>query len=313
MRVCVVHPGVNWSLSDVYDGLCYGLQVNGVEIVPTRNGADWIIVVNGNLHTPEKLRAWRREAPVAILCTESPYDMDQEIERVSVADAAWTHERVAVPTLQTVNPNVAYLPHAWHPGRHRPTAGDPSVPAHDVVFVGTGFSERVEWLNAIDWTGIDLGIYGLWDGMGLDEHIEARHVKQYITPNDKTVELYQHATLGLNLYRRRGGKMGGPKREISAGSLNPRAYELAACRVFQLSTPRDEVAEKFGGAVPTITGNRAYAKQDEAVIREWLSPAKASDRARCVDLAQRAVASDTWTARAGQVVKDLRAWSPVAA
>jgi spore maturation protein CgeB len=250
---------------------------------------------------------------VAVLCTESPYDCDQELERVAVVDAAWTHERLAVPTLHAVNPHVRYLPHAWNPSRHGLAKPDPTVPAHDVVFVGSGFSERVEWFNAINWTGIDLGLYGLWDGLGLDEHLE-QYVKQWITPNDQAVALYRRATIGLNLYRSQVGYRAMiPRPAVVADSLNPRAYELAACAVFQISSPRAEVTERFGDSVPTITGKRAFAKQDEAVIREWLQPERAVERVWRADASRRCVEHETWVVRAAQVVADIHTWNKVAA
>ncbi len=309
MRVHVVHPGVNWSLSDVYDGVCYGLRANGVELVPMLD-ADRIIVVNGNLHEPETIRQWRSICPVFVLCTESPYDFDQEVERIRAADGGWTHERLSVAPLSAANQHVSYLPHAWHPERHRPSEPDPRVRAHDVVFVGTGFSERVEWFNRIDWTGIDLGLYGLWDGMGLSDDLE-RHVVQYVTPNDQTIALYRRAKMGLNLYRRKGGLKGGPRLEMRAESLNPRAYELAACGVFHLSTAREEVFETFGDMVPLISGTREMAKADEAIIRDWLnSPGvRASVSARLPNC----VAGDSWVVRALQILQDIHAWSTVTA
>lgn len=309
MNVYLVHPGVNWSLSDVFDGLRDGLIANGASIVPAMADADWTIVVNGNLHTPEQLHQWRRVAPVAVLCTESPYDFDQEVERIAAATSGWTHERVSVEPLRAVNPHVNYLRHAWHPERHRPAAADPHTRAHDVVFVGTGFGERVEWFNRIDWSGIDLGLYGIWDGMGLDEHVE-QCVVQEITKNTETVALYRRAKMGLNLYRLKGGKQGGPKTPMHAESLNPRAYELAACGVFHVTTPRAEVCEVFG-LMPRIGGTRDTAHDDERIIREWLT--RDAERAEIAAQLPDCVASDSWTNRAADVLADLRAWSSVAA
>ena len=309
MRVHLVHPGVNWSLSDVYDGLRDGLIANGVTVVPDMADADCTIVVNGNLHEPATIRQWRSIAPVAVLCTESPYDFDQEVERIAAADAGWTHERLSVEPLRVVNPKVNYLRHAWHPDRHG-IAEDTSVRAHDVVFVGTGFGERVEWFNRIDWSGIDLGLYGLWDGTGLDEHVE-RCVVQEVTKNAQTVALYRRATMGLNLYRRKGGVKGGPRREMPADSLNPRAYELAACGVFHCTTPRAEVDDVFGDLMPRIGGRVETAKADEGIIREWLRPEQAAERARCAAASRACVANDSWHDRAATVIADLHAWELV--
>jgi spore maturation protein CgeB len=322
MRIHLVHPGVNWSLSDVFDGLRDGLLANGVEIVPEKADADWIVVVNGNLHDPEKLRGWRMLAPVAVLCTESPYDFEQEVERIAVVDGGWTHECESLAPLQAVNPRVSYLPHAWHPERHRLSEPDPSVPAHDVVFVGTGFNERVEWFNKIDWSGINLGIYGLWAGLGLEAHImrdcvypkyneeDDVYAEAQCIANAQTVALYRRAKMGLNLYRRRGGGMGfTPKHDVAAVSLNPRAYELAACGVFHVSTPRPEVTERFGALVPLIGGTRETAAHDEAVIRDWL--ARDADRAAIAAQLPASVAGESWIERAASVLHDLRTWSTV--
>jgi spore maturation protein CgeB len=313
VRIFVQHPGVNWSLSDVFDGIVYGLVANGAHLAKI-DQCDWIIVVNGNLHDPGKLKAWSRTyAPVAVLCTESPYDMDQELARVAVADGAWTHERLAVAPLQSVNPNVSYLPHAWHPQRHGLGVADSSVPAHDVVFVGTCFGERAEWFNAIDWSGIDLGLYGLWEGFGLDEHVEKciRHDILANRTKTPTVDLYRRAKMSLNLYRTKGGPKDGPKRPMPAISLNPRAYELAACGVFYLSTPRLEVANTFGELVPVIGGTRETAKADERVIRDWL--ARDADRAEIAQQLPASVAGQSWVERGAQVLEDLKAWTKVAA
>ncbi len=312
MRVHIVSPRINWSLSDVYDGLRYGLTANGAQVVPEMSGADVIIVVNGNLHDPETIREWRAIAPVYVLCTESPYDCYQEIERIAVADGGWTHERESVETLRAANPNVAYLQHAWHPERHTVSAPDASVPAHDVVFVGSGFAERVEWFNRIDWTGIDLGLYGLWFSVGLEDHLETRCVRQGVTQNAQTVALYRRAKMGLNLYRTRSGaKFGEPKREVRGYSLNPRAYELAACGVFHLSTYRSDVAAVFGDLVPIIGGTRDTAKADERIIRAWLG--RDTERQAMAAQLPACVGADSWAVRAASVLQDLHAWSRVTA
>src|SRR6185436_10611187 len=102
-----------------------------------------------------------------------------------------------------VNPHVGYLRHGWHPGRHFVGVGDqhPDVPSHDVVFVGSGFPERVQFFNAIDWSGIDLGLYGSWKGLGLTKAIEATLPRSGPVDNRTTAALYSKAKVGINLYR----------------------------------------------------------------------------------------------------------------
>ena len=116
--------------------------------------------------------------------------------------------------------------------------------AHDVVFVGTGFRERVELLAAVDWSGIDLGLYGSWDRRQMPHRLRP-YVRANVIPNAHAAWLYRQSKIGLNLYRR-------PPEGTRAESMNPRAYELAACGVFQISDRRAEGVETLSYSVPTF-------------------------------------------------------------
>jgi spore maturation protein CgeB len=85
-----------------------------------------------------------------------------------------------------------------------------------------------------------------------------------------------------------------------AESLNPRAYELAACGAFHLSTYRQEVEEVFGDLVPTFT----TPLEAEALIRTWLvDPA---GRAEIAAQLPACVAESSWRTRATTVIGDLQ-------
>jgi spore maturation protein CgeB len=172
-------------------------------------------------------------------------------------------------------------------------------PAHDVVFVGSGFPERVAWFNAINWDGIDLGLYGIWDGLGLKPQAQAC-VRGGPIDNVQAADLYRRAKVGLNLYRRT---------TVTAESLNPRAYELAACGTFAISEHRAESIERFGHLVPTF----ATPQEAEALIRQWVEADEG--RAAVEAVLPVLVADASWTARAGQVLEDMGRWQrrPVSA
>src|SRR5690606_15457779 len=100
-------------------------------------------------------RAGRR---VGVVLTESPYDVAREAKYIRYVDIAWTNERASVPFLRRFNPNTFYLPHAYSSERHNTAIAVPDdTPAHDVVFVGTAFQERIDTIRAVDWSDIDLG------------------------------------------------------------------------------------------------------------------------------------------------------------
>ncbi len=234
-----------------------------------RFGVDWIFVIAGmQLHPDALVIARRAGFKIAILLTESPYEDSRQVPMARLADVVWTNERTSVPFLREAleNEHVYYLPHAYDPERHFPgQPADPETPVHDVVFVGTGFQERIDLLAAVDWDGINLGLYGTWELLG-SRHPLRRYLRGGVIDNRRTADLYRRAKIGLNLYRtsREYGRTA--ERIEYAESLNPRALELAACGVFHLSDYRAEVEEVFGDLVPTFKDAAGL----EALIRSSL-------------------------------------------
>jgi len=267
-----------------------------------RHQVDAVIVVSAMFLHPDVIVMMRRAGlKVFVLFTESPYDMAKELEMAKLIDGCWTCERSAVSAFSDVNPKSGYLPHAWFGDRHQPgpQPGDEAVRAHDVVFVGSGFHERVTWLKSIDWTGIDLGIYGSWE-MISHLHPLRRYLYGGIVDNVTTAALYRRAKIGLNLYRTSQGWGKKAPSITHAESLNPRAYELARCGAFTLSTYRAEVPEIFGDLVPTFEN----AFEASALIRTWL--ADDAGRKTVQDQLPARVAESSWTERAGRVIGDLQ-------
>lgn len=265
-----------------------------------RHNVDVVLVVSAMLLHPDVVVMMKRVGlRVAVLFTESPYDLDPEKKIAAMVDACWTNERTSVPAFLEVNARSGYLPHGWHPERHLPKPPDPEVPSHDVVFVGSGFAERIAWFNAIDWSGINLGLYGSWKNLGLKKELKSAICGDTVR-NEYAAALYANAKVGLNLYRMFGGfKMGERRTPVYGESLSPRAYELAACGAFHISDYRPEVAEVFGDLVPTF---RTPAEA-EVLIRRWV----ADDEGRAHVSAQlpARVAEMSWVERSAQVIGDL--------
>lgn len=263
---------------------------------------DAVLVVSAMFLHPDVIILMRRAGlRVVVLFTESPYDIDKELIVAKLVDGCWTNERSCVGAFRAVNPNSGYLPHAWHPERHHPGAqeGDEALPAHDVVFVGSAFQERMDWLSAIDWTGIDLGLYGSWTLLG-SRHPLRRFVRGTQIDNTVAVALYRRAKIGLNLYRLSKGWGRGAAYIDHAESLNPRAYELAAVGAFHLSMPRAEVADVFGPLIPTC----ATPAEASTLIRRWL--ADPDGRARVAAQLPACVAEMSWRERSAQVIGDIQ-------
>lgn len=251
---------------------------------------DALWLITGFRCPVELLRVARRAGlTVRVWFTESPYQAFEDVLAHEI-DGCWTNERTCVPRFAGAC-QTAYLRHAWRAGLHdRPAERyDDQVAAHDVVFVGTYFPERLALLEAVDWTGIDLGLYGMTDMIPATSPLRA-YVRSELTDNAVTAALYRRARVGLNLYR--AGLDGQPPPE----SLNPRAYELAAAGACQLSEYRPEVVDVFGDSVPTFRS----ADELSASMRQLMaSPAR---RQRLADDARDAVRTDHWGVRAQEMV-----------
>lgn len=263
---------------------------------------DWVLIISAMYLHYDVLRALKEAGrKVAILLTESPYDDAAQIPFAALADVVFTNERTSAPLLRQACPNTHYLPHAYDPERHRPDLPDePNVRAHDVVFVGTGFVERHELFRAIDWSGIDFGLYGSWELIGSRSKLRP-YLLDKVIDNRMTASLYRKAKIGLNLHRTSRGFGRDVSHVLGAESLNPRAYELAACGAFHLSDYRPELPELFGDSVPTFDPKRP--DELERLIRRYL----ADDGARAELAAQlpERVRGCTFADRARQVVRAL--------
>jgi hypothetical protein len=297
-RTKKTNPGIEKpSTADVF----YQAGIGALEMA-LRHQVDVVLVVSAMFLHPDVIILMKRAGlRIVVLFTESPYDTEKELPIARLVDGCWTNERSSVATFQAVNPRSGYLPHGWHPERHQPgpQPDDEAFPAHDVVFIGTGFHERIAWLTAIDWSGIDLGLYGSWDSVTA-RHPLKRFIRGGVMDNVQAAALQRRSKIALNLYRTSIGWGKHAPPIAHAESLNPRAYELARCGVFHLSTPRREVWERFGDLVPTC-GTPIEAS---SLIRSWL--ADDAGRARVEAQLPACVAESSWADRAAQVIGDVQ-------
>jgi spore maturation protein CgeB len=219
------------------------------------HNVDWVFIVAGSYMHPAFLTMLRRaHVKIAILFTECPYDDEWQLTFAPLADVCFVNDKVSVPAFRNVNRQTYYWQHAYDKYRHtvQNVQNEPEVMAHDVVFVGTGWIERIALFEQVDWTGIDLGLYGTWELASPDSPLRP-YIHDAVTPNATTAALYRKAKIGINLHRTSVGYgKDTDKITIQPYSLGPRAYELAACGVFTISDWRPELNDVFGDVVPTF-------------------------------------------------------------
>mgnify|MGYP003331126167 FL=1 len=253
-----------------------------------------LVIVTAMYLQPNRIELAKRAGiRVWLLCTESPYMMDDELRLAALCNGVWTNERAAVPAFQAVQPNTAYLPHAYRLGVHD-RVPDPSlsVPSADVLFVGSMFDERIAFLNAIDWSGIDLHLYTNRQNLPRRSGLR-RFLKGDVQPNELVQRLAQRSKIVLNLFR---------QASAPAESLNPRCYEMAAAGVCMVSDDRAELGQVLP-MVPTFTSPESC----ERVLRGLL--ADDGLRQRIAANARAAILPQTWHARTEQIMRDLTQWS----
>lgn len=216
------------------DGLCSELW---------KYQPDVMLVVSG-FYTPPNMMQMMRErgTKVVLLLTESPYEDDTQIARCADADLVLINDPTNLDKFREVNPNTHYQWHCYDPGRHYPGP----VPENfhsDFCFVGTGFPSRVEFLEQVDWSGIDLALAGHWLNLEDDSplHKHLAHDIRVCCDNATTADLYRGAKLAANLYRREAERP-----ELSQGwAMGPREVELAAIGTPFLRDPRPEGNDLF--------------------------------------------------------------------
>lgn len=268
-----------------------------------RHDCQAVVVINGELfHPVHAIKLRKLGIPVGLWLTESPYRDEFYWKSAACYDIVWTNER---STQEVYARNVAlqdpcntravhYLPTGFNPREHFPRESDASLPAHDVLFVGSGFIERVKMLAGVDWHGIDMALYGVWAytgsrttprnlnatlGRGWHAWQKARrllgdpdvtslvpHVRGPVMKNRDAVALYKRAKINVDLARTTTTDGRNPTHVPMPESMGPRMKELAAIGAFTIAEWRPEIEDTFGSLVPTFRTPAEF----EAQVRYWI-------------------------------------------
>lgn len=251
------------------------------------HNADAVLIFSGlNFHPAGLWLLERCRIPTAVYFTESPYEDDEQFEWGSTSSSlqAMTNDLYSAEKF-----GWNYLPHAYNPEVHFPGGVNPVLPQHDVVFIGSGWPERQQFIEKVDWTGINLGLYGMWPGIKGDHPLTKFYTHGNVR-NEDTAQLYRNSKICLNFHR------GSP----TARSMGPRCVEIAACGAFQLSDPREELLHVFGESVPTFETPEDLSE----AIRYFLSNDIGRHKLAKESLAR--VASHTFDARTPLVLDTLQ-------
>ena len=252
--------------------------------------AELVLIVSGlNVHPIVLWSLAKVNIPVAVIFTESPYDDEQQKGWLDLSNVG-AQSNVVVFTNDKYSAEAHgwnYLPPAFDPAVHHP---EESVKEEecDVLMIGTGWRERQAFLEAVNWNGIKLHLYGIWPDLA---KTPSSPLHQFLRPvvvdNTHIARFYSSSKICLNFHRR----------STIAYTPNPRAYEIAACGAFQLSDPRPGLKELFGDQVFTFD----TPEKLEQSIRFYLSESAA--RMKMAQEARKLVQNETFDVRAKELMK----------
>lgn len=288
------------------------MAAEAVVIECLRQRSDLVVIVSGMGTHPDLFTLLKRAGLITALVTsESPYQDESMLPMAAHVDHVFVNDKASVQAFRGVNPRTWYLPPAHDPEVHRPVLVGEDERC-DVFLCGTGFGERVKFLEVVDWTGIDFRLYGLWalaDDSPLRPYYRGGDGAAYLS-NDRLARHYSGATIALNLHRTDVGWGAGGATIAGAYSVNPRAYEIAGCGAFQLcDDSRPELRRVFGPTVPT------YHTPDELgrLVRAFLRPELAGLRRAHAAHSRARVAGHTYAARAATLLACVESAGSVAA
>ena len=226
------------------------LACEGIVVEALRHRAELVVVTAGGGIHPDGLELLNRAGfPIAVVFTESPYEDEHQLTYARHCGHVFCNDAVSARRY-----GWTWLPPAYDAEVHQPYPFDPKE-ACDVLIIGSGWPERQELLEQINWRGIDLRIRGYWPGIRSRSKLRSRY-EAVIIENREAARMYSSAKICLNFHRF----------DPRAETLNPRAYELAACGAFQISDWRPGLVEVFGESVPSYH----QPAELERLIRHYL-------------------------------------------
>lgn len=273
----------------------YELAVNGLYATLYQARPDVLLVVSGFFLPPKLLDRVRRSGTrIVIIHTECPYEDERQLTLAPYADLNLVDDMASLDRFAAVAPSM-YKPHAYRPTVHHPGPAVPELEC-DLAFVGTGYPSRVAFLERMNLAGLDVLLAGNWQGIAETSPLYPflAHGPEDCLDNERAVDIYRSARVGINLYRREAQHP-----DLAAGTaMSPREVEQAAIGLFFLRDRRPEGDEVLG-MLPTFT-DPAEAGE---LLRWYLDHPE--ERRALAAKAREAVADRTFDQQARQLLRLL--------
>lgn len=270
-----------------------GLAINGLYAALYKARPDVLLVISGFFVPADVYELARLSGTrVVLVHTESPYEDKRQCAMATWADVNLIND----PTnLDRFPAGTRYVPQCYRPSVHYPGPPKPEMVC-DFAFVGTGYPSRVQFFEAMDFSGIDAIFAGNWQSVPEDSPLSPLLAldRDECLDNADTADLYRSTKVGMNLYRRESMADG-----LERGwAMGPREVEQAATGLFFLRDPRGEGDEVLD-MLPTFTS----PEEASDLLRYWLP--RAAQREEIALKARSAVADRTFRNQAAELLRQL--------
>ena len=281
-------PGFTYSQETIVKSASLNIVLKVMESNP-----DVLIIIDGSSLHKDAWEWFRRlGVPTIVVGTESPYQ-DKFITHIAqLASKSFTNELIT-----SKKTGIEYLPVGYDSEAHHPMMVDTSY-RKDVVFIGSGFPERVSMLDGVNWYGIDFEFYGHYQ-INEDSKL-APYYKDTNVPNAEAALYYNGAKISLNL-NRISVDYDGNATIPEAVSLSPRAYEIAACGGFMISQYRPEIDSIFDDLVPTFN----TSEELNELVHYWLRKEKDKERMEIGEALSEIVKPHSYIERAKRILRAI--------
>lgn len=246
---CVEKDGVYVRAME-YEAAVRAAAVACIEAACYEFWPDLVVIVSGFFVPPEKYPLMReRGHKVVLWCTESPYEDERQMWMASSADIVIVNDPTNIDEFRKYNKNTFYIPHAYDPAIHHPGPPHPGL-VSDFCFVGTGYPSRIELLEKVDWSGLNVVLGGNWQSVTDDSPLLPLLISERgeCIDNTDAADLYRSTGCSANLYRKEAMN----DAHVDGWAMGPREVELAACSTFFAREPRGESDGLFP-MLPTFT------------------------------------------------------------
>lgn len=254
---------------------------------------DVVLIITGYYLPPIFYDLARKQHKVVLMVTESPYEDDRHLLQASHCDMLVVNDTRNLEAFNEITPSF-YYGHGYDPDIHYQGKGDINF-ISEFCFVGTGFPERIEMFEQIDWNKLEAVFAGNWlyteDDSPLRQLVV--HDLDDCVDNKIAAQIYRSSLMSANIYRKQHTY------SYDGDSCGPREIEMAACGLFFLRESRKESDEIFH-MLPTFDG----AKDLENKIHYWL--VHPDERNAKAEQAKKAIVDRSFDVLAEQFINDLK-------